>query len=94
MSPLKSTTSLSVIRNWAEQRGGKPARVKGSVRKGSGLLRISFSGQGREEPLEEIPWDVWYEIFRNSNLKFLYYEKPKGGIETGFFKLVDKNHSH
>lgn len=90
MSTTKTTTSLTQIKTWVEARSGKPARVKGSVRKGGALLRISFLNYGSEEILEEIPWDVWYEIFRNSHLKFLYQDKTSDGKESNFFRLMDR----
>ena len=90
MSTSKTTTSLKTIKSWAEERDGKPAIVTGTRKKGTGLLRIDFPGYSGEDKLEKIPWDEWYDIFRESNLKFLYQEKTSEGKESRFFKLVDK----
>lgn len=87
---MKTTTKLSQIKSWAEERRAKPARVKRSVRKGSGLLRIVFPNRNEDELLEEIPWDVWYEIFRASKLRFLYEDRNSDEKESDFFKLIEK----
>lgn len=90
MTTSKTTTSLKTIRQWAEEREGKPAIIKGSRKKGSGLLRIDFPGYNGDDTLEKIPWDEWYEIFRENNLRFLYQEKTAEGKESRFFKLIEK----
>ncbi|WP_338020391.1 MULTISPECIES: hypothetical protein [Marinovum] len=41
MSEATTTTNHEVIRNWAEARGGRPARVR-QAEGGSDLLRIDF----------------------------------------------------
>lgn len=89
-SYLHSTTSLSVIRKWAEERAARPARVKGSAAKGTRLLRLIFPEFHSEELLEEIPWDVWYDLFRKSHLKFLYQDHTKDSRANNFFKLIDR----
>jgi hypothetical protein len=52
MADAKSTTDHQKIKSWAEERGGKPAAVKGT---GSGddpgVLRIDFPGYTSEESL-------------------------------------------
>jgi len=52
----ETTTKLKDIQQWAEKRGGKPAKVKGvgPDKKGGGILRIDFPGYSGEDPLEEI----------------------------------------
>src|SRR4051794_22005540 len=87
----KTTTDHDEIRRWAEERGGKPATVKGTESRGedAGILRIDFPG-GEEDRLEEIPWDEWFEKFDSEKLAFLYQEEVKSGDESRFFKLVNR----
>jgi hypothetical protein len=85
----KATTDHEFIRRWAEERGGRPARVKGTGDGGDpGMLRIDFPGYA-EESLEEISWEDWFAKFEEKNLAFLYQERTDGGISR-FFKLVDR----
>lgn len=94
MSSSKTTTSLNTIKRWAEERDGKPAKVKGTTRKGSALLRIDFPGYSGEDSLEKIPWDEWYEIFRENKLEFLYQDETQGGKESRFFKLINRENKN
>jgi hypothetical protein len=86
----KTATDLKEIQQWAEKRGGKPAKVKG-VGKGEndGLIRIDFPGYSGEDSLEEISWEEWYKIFQDRDLAFLYQDKTSDGKESRFFKLVN-----
>jgi hypothetical protein len=88
----KKTTDHDQIRRWAEERGGKPAKVKGteSGPDDPGILRIDFPGVGEEDGLEEIPWDEWFEKFDEENLAFLHQDEVKSGEESRFFKLVKR----
>ena len=86
----KVTTDHDEIRRWAEERGGRPAHVKGT---GSGddpgLLRIDFPN-GPEEKLEPISWDEWFEKFDEKQLAFIYEEKTADGDVSYFNKLVSR----
>ena len=64
MSDAKTTTDHKKIRQWVEERGGHPARVKGTEDKQGegGLLRIDYKGYSGENSLEEISWDEFYGI--------------------------------
>ncbi|HJU09973.1 MAG TPA: hypothetical protein VJ728_03805 [Candidatus Binataceae bacterium] len=66
MASALETTDHSMIRKWAEQRGGHPAQVKGT----GGLLRIDFGEP--EESLEKISWEDFFKVFDQRNIKFLY----------------------
>jgi hypothetical protein len=60
----RTTTDHSLIREWAEDRGGRPARVRQTGGTGeAGMLRLDFQGHFSEEPLERITWDEWFEEF-------------------------------
>ncbi|MBI4494527.1 MAG: hypothetical protein HY690_17240 [Chloroflexi bacterium] len=72
------TKDHEVIRRWVDQRGGKPARVRGT----GDLLRISFGKSPMN--LEEITWEQFFEAFDRNKLLFLYEEDPS----TRFSKFV------
>lgn len=82
----KVTTDHQEIRRWVEERGGKPAQVKGT-----GLLRIDYPGFSGEESLEPITWEEFFDAFDKNNLAFVYQEESKSGEESRFSKLVDRD---
>ena len=84
-SEAKVTTDQEEIRQWVEERGGHPARVKGTD-----VLRIDYPGFSGEDRLEEITWGEFFEAFEENNLAFLYQEKTKDGKQSRFSKLVDR----
>ena len=89
-SQSKTTTDHDEIRRWAEEHGGKPARVRGTGDGDDpGILRIDFPG-GEEARLEEISWDEWFKKFDEENLAFLHQDEVKSGEESRFFKLVQR----
>jgi hypothetical protein len=88
MSTAKETIDINEIRKWAEERDGKPAKVKGVGGEDEGILRINFPGYSGEDSLEEISWEEWYEIFIERKLAFLYQDKTTEGKESRFFKLI------
>ena len=85
----KTTTDHEEIRRWVEERGGQPARVKGT-----NLLRIDYPGYSGEGTLEPIEWDEFFKVFDENNLVFLYQEKTKDGGESRFSKFVDRESVH
>jgi hypothetical protein len=91
-SKSNTTTKKEEIRKWAEEREGRPSKVKGvgPDKKGGGILRINFPGYSGEDTLEDIPWDEWFEIFEKEKLAFLYQEETSSGKESRFFKLVNR----
>jgi hypothetical protein len=91
MSEAKRTTDHDEIRKWVEERGGHPARVKGTANKdGGGLLRIDYPGYTGEGKLQEISWEEFFVEFDESDLEFLYQDKTADGKESRFSKLVSK----
>jgi hypothetical protein len=87
----QTTTDHDTIRRWVEDRGGHPARVKGTGSNGDpGLLRIDYSGFSGEESLEPISWDEFFKGFESNKLAFLYQEETKEGDESRFSKLVNR----
>ena len=60
-STSHTTTNHNEIRRWVEERGGHPARVKGTEKgKTAGVLRIDYPGFSGEDRLEEITWEEFF----------------------------------
>ena len=91
-SSSNTTTDHDEIRAWVEERGGKPAMVKGTSKKKSdaGILRIDFPGYTGEGTLEEIGWDEFFQKFDEGNLQFLYQTETADGKESRFNKFFSK----
>jgi hypothetical protein len=89
----QATTDHEVIRRWVEERGGSPATVKGTERRGeaAGLLRIDFPGYSGAGKLEPISWEEFFEKFDEAKLEFLYQDKSANGRTSRFFKMVCKD---
>ena len=88
----KTTTDHNEIRRWVSERGGYPARVKGSNETGgSGVLRIDYPGYSGDERLETITWTEFFKGFEGNGLAFLYEDETKRGEESRFSKLVARD---
>ncbi len=86
-----TTTDHDTIRRWVEERGGCPARVKGTGSDGDpGLLRIDYSGFSGEESLEPISWDDFFTSFDANELAFVYQDETKEGEESRLSKVVQR----
>ena len=87
----QTTTDHEEIRRWAEERGGKPACVKGTGGKSdTGMIRIDFPGYSGGDSLQEITWDEFFEKFDDNNLALLHQEKTAAGQKSNFNKLVKR----
>lgn len=85
------TTDHDTIRRWAEQRGAKPACVKGTgANDDPGIIRLDFPGYSGGDSLEEISWDEWFEKFEQQGLALLYQDETGGGEQSNFNKLVSR----
>ena len=92
MSEAKTTTDHEEIKRWVEERGGHPARVKGTAVKGSsGVLLIDYPGYTGTQTLENISWDEFFQGFEENKLAFLYQDETQAGEESRFSKLVDRD---
>ena len=91
MSSATPTTDHDKIRKWIEERGGRPARVKGAG-DGGGLLRVDFDepGGNDDDRLEEIGWDAFFATFDENNLAFLHQDRTEGGDTSRFNKFVER----
>ena len=85
-----TTTDHGKIRKWVEERGGRPASVKGTGKGEPGVLRIDFPGYGDDSKLEELSWDEFFDKFEESDLAFLHQDKTAGGETSRFFKFVSR----
>ncbi|HEX2027401.1 MAG TPA: hypothetical protein VHF25_05320 [Nitriliruptorales bacterium] len=87
----KTTTDHDEIRRWAEERGGRPATVRGTEDGGVGVLRIWFPDVGAgEEELQEIDWDEFFDKFEDQGLAMLYQEETAEGEVSRFVKFVSR----
>lgn len=64
------TRDHDLVRDWAEARGGQPARVKGSQ-----VLRLAFDGLPPN--WEGLSWEEFFEIFDRTG-QALWYEDTSG----------------
>lgn len=89
MAQAKKITDHEEIRRWAEARGGRPARVTDTADDdGGGVLRFDFGE--KEEELEEMSWDEFFDVFDSRKLALLEQEKTKDGHMSRFSKFVDR----
>jgi hypothetical protein len=86
-----TTTDHDGIRKWVEERGGRPAIVKGTEKGDSALLRIDYPGYSGADTLEEIEWDEFFEIFDDNQLAFLYQNETEDGGKSRFSKFVNRS---
>jgi hypothetical protein len=93
-SSARPLTRHDEIRQWVEERGGKPACVRGTGGgEDVGMIRVDFPGYSGENSLEEISWDEWFEKFDDSNLALLVQEKTANGERSNFNKLVSRENA-
>ena len=89
MSSSNTTTNHDEIRRWAEERGGVPTIAKGTEIRGEGAGVLRFDFGKREESLEEIDWDGFFETFEEKNLALLAQDEIDGK-KSRFFKFVER----
>ena len=93
MAQAKVTTDHDEIRKM----GGGPRRAPAVVRSTqskdrTGIIRIEFpdAPNAKDDNLEEISWDEFFEKFDESNLALLYQEETASGQRSNFNKLVGR----
>lgn len=90
----KTTTDHNEIRRWAESLGGNPACVQGTGGpEDVGMIRIELPSapNAKDEKLEPIDWDEFFEKFDERRLALLYQDHTAGGQKSYFYKLVNRN---
>lgn len=84
-------TDHDEIRRWAEERGAKPACVRGTGSKGDiGILRLDFPSYGGAESLQQIDWDDWFPKFDERSLALLVQDRTADGQRSNFNKLISR----
>ena len=74
-------------------RDGRPAAVRSTHGKGgTGIIRIEFpkAPHAKDDDLEEISWEEFFEKFDESDLALLYQEETAKGEKSNFNKLVGR----
>lgn len=91
MALSKTTKDHEEIRRWAESRGAVPSEAAqtGSSSR-TGVLRLKFpkAKNRKDESLDEISWDDFFEKFDASDLEMVYQEKTASGQKSNFNKLI------
>jgi hypothetical protein len=91
MAEAKTTTDHEQIKEWVEELGGRPARVKGTAEKGSsGVLAIDYPGYSGTQTLETISWGEFFRGFEENKLAFLYQDEIESAGVICFSKLVNR----
>jgi hypothetical protein len=92
MTDAVKTTDHDEIRQWVEERNGKPTSVAGTSKgdEDVGLVAIDFEENGDDESLEQISWDEFFEKFEQKQLAFLYQDQKANGEPSTFNKLVSR----
>src|SRR4051812_25458221 len=79
------------IRQWAEERGARPARVKGTGGNGDpGIIRLDFPGYTGADKLEPLPWSQWFKAFDANDLALIVQDRTASGRRSNFNKLVSR----
>ncbi|MGE5270483.1 MAG: hypothetical protein ACM3JG_12525 [Thiohalocapsa sp.] len=93
MAEGKMTIDHDEIREWAEARGGRAARVRHTGGgEDPGVIRIAFpdAPHARDDKLEEITWDEFFEKFDEAGLALVYQEETADGRRSNFNKLIGR----
>jgi len=84
-------TDHGEIRRWAEERGAKPARVRGTGDGDDvGIIRLEFPDYTGEEKLEQISWDDCFRKFDESGLVLLVQDRTTNGQRSNLNQLVSR----
>lgn len=90
MSTTETTTDHDTIRKWAQQHGGKPARIVGTGAKdpheNAGLIRIEF--REPNDKFEEIEWDDFFNQMDENGLAMILQHQHADGSPTTFNRFI------
>lgn len=90
--PSRVLTDPDEIREWAEERGARPACVKGTgSSRGVGMIRLDFPGHTGEESLQPVDWDEWFDKFDERGLALIVEDTMADGTKSNFNKLVSRH---
>lgn len=90
MSERKITTDHEKIKKWAERRGAVPSTAGPQEESDDGAT-LRFGFQNKDDDLEPISWNEFFEAFERNNLAFLYQERTATGRASRFHKFVARN---
>lgn len=91
MSQARTTQDHDTIRQWAEARGGRPSAVTQTRSKEDpGILRLDFDP--KDESLDPLSWNAFFEKFDAAHLSFLYQEETEDGKKSRFHKFIEERH--
>ena len=92
MSTSKQTHNHSEIKKWVEERGGVPARIKGTNKTDDeGVLRIHFPEKSEDDDqFEKIEWDYFFRMIDENKLDLLYQDTKKDGETSTFHKFIKR----
>lgn len=93
MNTTQQTHNHQTIKDWAEERDGVPAKVKGTGGdQAEGLLRIHFPKKSpNNEEFEVIEWDDFFANFEKNNLDVILQDKKQDGEMSTFHKFVSRS---
>ena len=97
MALSKTTQDHDTIRKWADARGAMPAEVASTAKgRQTGILRFAFpkARNHKDENLQDISWDEFFEKFDQNGLELIYQEKTAGGAQSNFNKLIYPEDEH
>ena len=94
MTTAQTTIDHDEIREWIEEREGRPSVVADTAdddddESEGAILRVDFGD--KDDGLEEVDWDEFFEIFEDSELAFLFQEETKSGKVSRFHKFVARD---
>ena len=86
----RTLTDHDAIREWAEARDGRPARVA-DTREGEtgGVIRLAFGGD--DDGLEIMEWEEWFSNFDENGLALVVQDETADGETSSFNKLVSRD---
>ena len=91
MSDSLVTHNHKKIQQWAEERGGVPAKIKNTGKnEDEGVLRIHFPDHSKSDNFEEISWEDFFQNLDDNNLDLLYQDKKADGEQSTFHKFVER----
>jgi len=85
---ISDTIEKQTIRDWAQQRNGKPALLKhkNDTGRAGEMLKIVFPGDETKD-MDLISWEQFFIIFEENNLKFLFIDEE----EKQFYRMANRN---
>ena len=87
-TPATRTIDHEEIKQWIEERGGRPSVVVSTRSNATGMLRIDFGEQ--DQDAEQISWEDFFRVFEEYDLAFIYEEETSDGQTSLSYKFVTR----